>query len=275
MPLPYNDDSGPGKENQKMEERVDWMKDDLMESSEGKSLKRQTSQPIQGLAKTKKQANWKRRGHDRSLQTCVSTNALSMQAYISGGSKRGRRKLKEGEEDGGFSKKAKTAVPPVATSCLSWNYRGLGNPRTVRELHTSVKNKSPNFIFLIETVRTRFGFDHSFVIDSKGLSGGIAFLWRGDHAMELESYTRNHISLRVTHPVVGKDWILVGFYGNPLTSKSRLDSWRLLKALRPPPSIEWLCLEDFNEILHQNKKYGAAVRPYSHMEALKLANGGQ
>ncbi|XP_042969022.1 uncharacterized protein LOC122301695 [Carya illinoinensis] len=34
---------------------------------------------------------------------------------------------------------------------LAWNCRGLGNPRTVRELHLLVKEKSPGIIFLNET----------------------------------------------------------------------------------------------------------------------------
>jgi hypothetical protein len=34
---------------------------------------------------------------------------------------------------------------------LAWNYRGLGNPRTVQELARLVRAQDPNVVFLIET----------------------------------------------------------------------------------------------------------------------------
>lgn len=52
--------------------------------------------------------------------------------------------------------------------CLGWNCRGLGNPRTVRNLSDLIKDHSPQFVFLIETIsfasrienlRVRFGYD--------------------------------------------------------------------------------------------------------------------
>ena len=36
-------------------------------------------------------------------------------------------------------------------SCLSWNYRGLGNPQTEEELVALVGNKDPKLVFLMET----------------------------------------------------------------------------------------------------------------------------
>ena len=36
-------------------------------------------------------------------------------------------------------------------SCLSWNYRGLGNPQTKDELVALIRNKDPKLVFLMET----------------------------------------------------------------------------------------------------------------------------
>ena len=36
-------------------------------------------------------------------------------------------------------------------SCLSWNYRGLGNPQTEAELADLVGKKDPKMVFLMET----------------------------------------------------------------------------------------------------------------------------
>lgn len=41
-------------------------------------------------------------------------------------------------------------APPLPMSILSWNCRGLGNPRSVRDLHLLVKEKRPNLLFLME-----------------------------------------------------------------------------------------------------------------------------
>jgi len=65
---------------------------------------------------------------------------------------------------------------------ISWNSRGLGNPRTVRDLHQMVKEKQPNLVFLMETlsqkshlerIKQRLGFDGLFVVDLVHKSGGL------------------------------------------------------------------------------------------------------
>lgn len=122
----------------------------------------------------------------------------------------------------------------------------------------------------VEIVRTQLGFNYSFVINSKGLRGGIVVLWRGDYILELEPYTKSHISLRITHSLAGYEWILIGFSGNSLTSR-RIESWKLLRVVKHPHGMTWLCVGDFNEILHQEEKYGASMRPYIQMEDFKLA----
>ncbi|XP_042939392.1 uncharacterized protein LOC122274417 [Carya illinoinensis] len=164
-------------------------------------------------------------------------------------------------------------------SCLSWNCRGLGNPRTVNKLHLMVQNKSPKFVFLMETksnrtkveaVKRRLQFDNSFVVNSRGTSGGLAFLWKDDMEAEVVSYTQNHISLIVKGMKGGIPWHLTGFYGNPMTAK-RQESWLLLQALKPASSIGWMCVGDFNEIMCYGEKWGGALRPYKQMKAFITA----
>ena len=54
-------------------------------------------------------------------------------------------------------------------SCLVWNYRGLGNLRTGRELVDIIRVKDPSIVFLAETltdearldiVQRNIDFDH-------------------------------------------------------------------------------------------------------------------
>jgi exonuclease III len=69
-------------------------------------------------------------------------------------------------------------------SVLSWNCRGLGNPRTVRELCRLVKEKRPMMVFLMETklsnfrfdsIKNKIGYGGLFVVNSVGRGGGLAF----------------------------------------------------------------------------------------------------
>jgi exonuclease III len=82
---------------------------------------------------------------------------------------------------------------------LSWNCRGLGNPRTVRDLCHMVKEKRPEVVFLMETkcrnakmerVRVRIGFEGLFVVEPIGKSGGLAMLWRDSNTLEIQNYSR-------------------------------------------------------------------------------------
>ncbi|XP_042944508.1 uncharacterized protein LOC122278379 [Carya illinoinensis] len=64
--------------------------------------------------------------------------------------------------------------------------------------------------------------------------------------------------------------LVTGFYGFPETSR-RGESWSLLRLIKPREDKPWLCLGDFNEILHHHEKMGAASRPYSQMEAFRMS----
>lgn len=68
---------------------------------------------------------------------------------------------------------------------ISWNCRGLRNPRTVRYLRRMVKVKRPNMVFLMETklrqekmemIKCTMGFSNIFVVDCVDRSGGHALL---------------------------------------------------------------------------------------------------
>lgn len=159
-------------------------------------------------------------------------------------------------------------------SLLSWNCRGLGNLRTVRDLHNLVKDKKQSFLFLMETlskknqlekVRSRLGFDGLFVVDPVGKSGGIALLWKEANTLEIFNYSRSYIHAIVKDDEGNPHWILTGFYGHP-DSARRGESWALLKHLKSLHSLPfWLCAGDFNEILEQSEKDGATVRRESQM----------
>jgi exonuclease III len=120
-----------------------------------------------------------------------------------------------------------------------------------------VKEKKPDILFLMETkcrkeriegIRVKLGFRSLFVVELVGLSGGLALLWRDNHCLEIQNYTRRHINAIVTHDEVGESWKLTCFYEHPVAAK-RHESWALLKHLMQFQPSPWVCIGDFNEIL--------------------------
>jgi hypothetical protein len=102
-----------------------------------------------------------------------------------------------------------------------------------------VKEKRPNFLFLMETkrnkikmkvIRGQLGYAGLFVVDLVGKSGGLALLWRKVEELEIQNYSRRHINAIVTNTTTDVQWKLTEFYGHPEWNK-RKESWELLKTL--------------------------------------------
>ena len=108
-------------------------------------------------------------------------------------------------------------------TCLSWNVRGLGNPRTVQVLRDLVNSKRPDFVFLMETlldgkkaetVCETLRYEGCFVVQREGHSGGLMMLWKDKKWGRIIGSSCNHIDLLVTM-VDNEPWRLTGFYGYP------------------------------------------------------------
>jgi hypothetical protein len=61
-----------------------------------------------------------------------------------------------------------------------------------------VKDKRPNLVFLMETklhnknldyLRIRLKFDHWFMVDSVGRSGGLILMWNDDIMVTIQNYS--------------------------------------------------------------------------------------
>ncbi|XP_019175465.1 PREDICTED: uncharacterized protein LOC109170766 [Ipomoea nil] len=155
-------------------------------------------------------------------------------------------------------------------STLSWNCHGLGNPRTVREIVDMVSRKQPDFVFLMETkvardhaerLRVKIGYEGLFYVDSDGLSGGIALLWKKNCTARLLSYSTNYVDVGVT--IAGfPEWRMTGYYGFSERTR-RTESWDLLRALSSRSTLPWVVIGDFNDLLYQNEKRGGNPHPNS------------
>ncbi|XP_042962630.1 uncharacterized protein LOC122296899 [Carya illinoinensis] len=113
----------------------------------------------------------------------------------------------------------------------------------------------------MESIRHKLGFDNCFTVNSRGRSGGLAFLWSSNIELNISIYTSWHISATIKLPNGKAPWMIIVFYGDPETTK-RSETWLLLRELVPTINVPWLCFGDFNKITNIDEKYGAASRPY-------------
>lgn len=142
-----------------------------------------------------------------------------------------------------------------------------------------MKEKKPRFVFLMETlskqkkmelIRCRLEFERLFVVNPVGRSGGLALLWKEAPDLEIFNYSRSHICVVAKDAKGNSSWQFTGFYGNP-NSARRGESWALLNHLKTFLPLPWLCAGDFNEIVEQSEKEGAAIRRESHMVGFRDA----
>ncbi|XP_042952171.1 uncharacterized protein LOC122289257 [Carya illinoinensis] len=167
---------------------------------------------------------------------------------------------------------------------LSWNCRGLGNPRTVQDLCHMVEDKKPSVVFLMETklrktkaesLRRRLKFEGCMVVEAVGLKGGLIMMWDHMIEVEVENFSVWHISVWIKEPECAERWLLTGFYGQP-DSSLREATWSLLSSLKPQSDRGWCVLGDFNEILAHDEKFGGKQRPERQMVRFRevLEEGG-
>ena len=161
---------------------------------------------------------------------------------------------------------------------LGWNCRGLGNPRSVRALHNLVQQWDPDFVFLsktklkkmsMEKKKVSVGYTNGLVIPSHARRGGLAFLWKKDIIVDVQSYLDRHIDAIINEDS-GFKWRIIGFYGNPEAHR-RKESWDLLKALSKNFQLPWLCFGDFNEIASAGEKMRGAQRSQRQMDDFREA----
>lgn len=151
---------------------------------------------------------------------------------------------------------------------LSWNCRGLGNPRAIPILSELLRAQRPDVVFLYDTlvsstridvVRSRVGFDNFFSVDCIGHSGGLSIFWRNKDDCSILSYSVNHIDLKINDSD-RKVWCLTGFYGCPERNR-RHESWNFLKSLATASSLSWVVVGDFNDLLTKTDKKGLHDHP--------------
>jgi hypothetical protein len=148
-------------------------------------------------------------------------------------------------------------------SCISYNYRGIGSDAIVRELHELVKRFKPTIMCIVETqvhklraegLARWLGFDHDFVVSSAGRNGGLGVFWNNEIKLEILPYSQYHIDAIVIEGV-NDPWKLTCVYGEAQVMERR-KTWDMLKFIKSSSPLPWLCIGDFNEVLHKDEHEG-------------------
>ena len=83
--------------------------------------------------------------------------------------------------------------------------------------------------------------------------------------VEIQNYSAKHINAKICQTPGGNKWKFMGFYG-PLEAGKRKEAWHLLRHLASFEPAPWICMGDFNEMLHQSEKSGGNERKWGLME---------
>ena len=87
-------------------------------------------------------------------------------------------------------------------SCITWNYRGLDNAATVKELREIAKKFAPTVLCVVETqvhkawvesLKGTLGYDNVFAVSSSGRSGGLGLYWNKNTKVEILPFSQYHI----------------------------------------------------------------------------------
>ncbi|XP_040987679.1 uncharacterized protein LOC121235397 [Juglans microcarpa x Juglans regia] len=161
---------------------------------------------------------------------------------------------------------------------LSWNSRGLGNPRRVRVLADLVREEDTKVLFLQETklharaaekLKFRLGFENCLAVSSEGRSGGLALYWKKQVKVVIKNYSKSHIHASIHDAIEeGETWFLTGIYGQPEAHR-RHETWDLIRSLKLPQDQGWLLIGDFNEVLSNHEKSGGRESSDRQMQAFQ------
>jgi hypothetical protein len=82
--------------------------------------------------------------------------------------------------------------------------------------------------------------------------------------VEIQNYSRRHISASIKTSCLGRYWKFTRFYGQPEVAK-RKDSWALLRHLGTFEPLAWLSIGEYNETIDDTKKVGGSLKPRRQM----------
>ena len=147
----------------------------------------------------------------------------------------------------------------------------MGNAATVNEVRKFARRVTPTILCVLETqvhkkrvegLSSTLGYDRAFAVSSSGRSGGLGIFWNNEINVETLPYSQYHIDAIITEQGC-EPWRLTCVYGEA-TTHLRFKTWDMLKYIKSTSALPWVCMGDFNEVLHRSEHVG--VRERSHAQ---------
>ncbi|XP_075633802.1 uncharacterized protein LOC142606321 [Castanea sativa] len=114
-------------------------------------------------------------------------------------------------------------------------------------------------------IKRKLDRQQGLVVSSVWCEGSLALLWKSSMKVDVQTYSPRHIDAIITKEQSNKQWRFTGFYGHPEMNKHE-KSWRLLEELSKKSDLPWICMGDFNEIMHGREKEGGNIFPEWQMK---------
>lgn len=119
----------------------------------------------------------------------------------------------------------------------------------------------------VEGLKCTLGFDNVFAVSSDGRSGGLGIFWTNKVRVQILPYSQFHIDVIISEDN-REPWRLTCVYGEAQTAE-RHKTWDLLKFIKSASPLPWMCIGDFNEVLHRSEHDGVQERSYSQIEGFR------
>jgi endonuclease/exonuclease/phosphatase family metal-dependent hydrolase len=92
------------------------------------------------------------------------------------------------------------------------------------------------------------------------------FFWNNEIKIEILPYSQYHIDATDTE-AGGDPWRLTCVYEEQ--TSERYKTWNLMKHIKSSNALQWLCIGDFNEVLHRSEHEGVQERSYAQIEGFR------
>lgn len=157
---------------------------------------------------------------------------------------------------------------------LSWNYQGLGSPLTIQELKAMV---AQDVLILMETknqeemlhrIQRRLRFSSCIIENPIDLAGGLAVFWNDGITLTVDWQTSAFIDMICVEGEYGTPMRLTCLHA-PAVYHLRQALWDNLRQISHYNTLPWVCIEDFNEIIHPWEKVGKRLADQHRMHSFR------
>jgi hypothetical protein len=95
-------------------------------------------------------------------------------------------------------------------------------------------------------------------VSSTGRSGGLGVFWNNETSFQILPFSQYHIDAVISE-AGSTPWRFTCIYGEAQVAE-RFKTWDLLKHIKASNDLPWMCIGDFNEVLHQHEHDGVGDR---------------